>query len=58
MLRFGFRAGKGRFAFVMAAGSGRTGMVDLDTKKRIVPFKNNLKHHTRRLAFTWYEKKL
>jgi hypothetical protein len=56
MLRFGFRA-FGRFR-VAPTGSGMQRGTDLIIQSRLASSKKHLKHHSRRLGFTWYEKKL
>lgn len=58
MMKHGFRHLKGHFRTVLFKGTHMPGTLDVNISEPLIYNKRNLKHHSRRLCFGWYEKKL
>lgn len=58
MMKHGFRHLRCRFRTLLFKGTHVAGNVDVNFSEPITYNKRNLKHHSRRLGFGWYEKKL
>lgn len=58
MLKHGFRTFEGRFKAAQFQAANSPGGPDFNLKEPMMYHKRNLKHHSRRIGFGWYEKKL